>query len=91
MRIVGVIRVVLPIPTTSAADLIYNTINERISQPHRHVLIQTPITVVALDALGKLAQKFPNLSSIIVHLLCNFLMEPCPLLTKLTGESVGLF
>jgi hypothetical protein len=71
-----------------AADLIYNTINERISQPHRHVLIQTPITVVALDALGKLAEKFPTLSSIVVHLLCNFLMEPCPLLTKLTGESV---
>jgi phosphatidylinositol 4-kinase len=71
----------------NTADLIYNTINERISQPHRHVLIQTPITVVALDALGKLAERFPSLASIIVTLLCNFLTEPCPLLTKLTSES----
>lgn len=66
---------------------ICNNIQDKLWQPHRHVLLQTPISVVALEALGKLAEKFPNLAgTLVVGLLCSFLLTPCPLLTKL-GKS----
>ncbi|KAI6240099.1 1-phosphatidylinositol 4-kinase [Aphelenchoides fujianensis] len=65
------------------ADLTCTTIYDKIWQPHRHVLLQTPETVVALDALGKLSSKFPKIASTFaVHSLGRFLLEPCPVLTK---------
>ncbi|KAI6188459.1 1-phosphatidylinositol 4-kinase [Aphelenchoides besseyi] len=66
------------------ADNTCATIYDKIWQPHRHVLLQTPETVVALDALGKLSSKFPNVASTFaVHQLGNFLLDPCPVLTKM--------
>ncbi|CAD5216891.1 unnamed protein product [Bursaphelenchus okinawaensis] len=68
--------------------IICNNIHDKLWQPHRHVLIQNPISVVALEALGTLAEKFPALSStIVVRSLCSFLLDPCPLLTKLTSNE----
>ncbi|CAD5222232.1 unnamed protein product [Bursaphelenchus xylophilus] len=68
--------------------LVCNNIQDKLWQPHRHVLIQNPISVVALEALGGMAEKFPALSStIVVRCLCSFLLDPCPLLTKLTSSE----
>ena len=47
-----------------------------------------PVNVVALEALGGMAEKFPNLANtFIVRFLCKFLMDPCPILVKLASES----
>lgn len=60
-------------------------------EPHKHVLAHMPVNVVALEALGGMAEKFPNLaSSYIVMKLCAFLIEPCPILLKLASDTVTL-
>lgn len=66
--------------------MICSTVQDKLWQPHRHVLPQTPISVVALEALGRLAERFPPLSGTVVSSLCRFLLDPCPLLTKLSAE-----
>ncbi|KAI1713438.1 phosphatidylinositol 3- and 4-kinase domain-containing protein [Ditylenchus destructor] len=69
-------------------DVICTTISEKMAQPHRNVVAHMPVNVTALEALGGLAQKFPNLAnSVIVRLLCSFLLEPCPMLLKLNNDK----
>lgn len=73
-------------------DMVCNTISEKLWQPNRNVLAYMPVNVVALEALGVMAEKFPNLANtFIVRFLCKFLMDPCPILVKLALESVTKF
>lgn len=57
--------------------------------PHKHVLAHMPVNVMALEALGSMAEKFPALANtLIIPLLCKFLLEPCPILVKISSETV---
>ena len=48
-----------------------------------------PVTVVALDALGAMAVKFPGLAkNFVVQMLCRFLLDPAPVLTQLFTDYV---
>lgn len=72
--------------------MVCNTITEKLWQPNRNVLAHMSVNVVALEALGIMAEKFPNLAdTFIVRFLCRFLMDPCPILVKLSSESVIIF
>uniref|UniRef100_A0A915CZ95 PI4-kinase N-terminal domain-containing protein n=1 Tax=Ditylenchus dipsaci TaxID=166011 RepID=A0A915CZ95_9BILA len=52
------------------------------------MICHMPVNVVALEALGGMAEKFPNLSNtFIIRLLCRFLLDPCPILVKLDDEK----
>uniref|UniRef100_A0A914RPD4 Uncharacterized protein n=1 Tax=Parascaris equorum TaxID=6256 RepID=A0A914RPD4_PAREQ len=60
---------------------------------HRHVLAHMPVTIVALEALGEVAVKFPTTATtLIIPALIRFLLEPSPLLSKLAADNtVGYF
>lgn len=42
-----------------------------------------PLLMVCLEGLGKLAQKFPNISGTSISYLRDFLVDPSPILGKL--------
>ncbi|KAK7087993.1 hypothetical protein V1264_021976 [Littorina saxatilis] len=73
-------------------------LSEKISMntEKKMLLSHTPLILVALEAIGKLAVKFPHLSSTMVASLRDFLVSPSPILSKLnkyslqaSGNSVG--
>uniref|UniRef100_A0A914GZZ0 1-phosphatidylinositol 4-kinase n=1 Tax=Globodera rostochiensis TaxID=31243 RepID=A0A914GZZ0_GLORO len=71
----------------SDGDMFCGTISEKMWLPHRHVLAHMPVNVMALEALGSMAEKFPTLSNtLIIRLLSKFLTEPCPILLKIASE-----
>ncbi|KAL7069800.1 hypothetical protein ACQ4LE_011065 [Meloidogyne hapla] len=69
-------------------DMICGTISDKMWMPHKHVLAHMPVNVMALEALGSMAEKFPALANtLIISLLCKFLLDPCPILLKISAES----
>ncbi|XP_078336365.1 phosphatidylinositol 4-kinase alpha-like [Crassostrea virginica] len=60
-------------------------LTEKIStNPDRKLLLShTPLLLVALESLGKLANKFPNLAWTMCTTLRDFLVSPSPILSKL--------
>ncbi|KAL3103006.1 hypothetical protein niasHT_026454 [Heterodera trifolii] len=71
----------------SDGDMICGTMSEKMWLPHRHVLAHMPVNVMALEALGSMAEKFPTLSNtLIIRLLRKFLTDPCPILLKIASE-----
>jgi hypothetical protein len=72
--------------------MICGTISEKMWLPHKHVLAHMPVNVMALEALGSMAEKFPTLAStLIIRLLCKFLLDPCPILLKISSGIVRNF
>nr|CAD2200678.1 unnamed protein product [Meloidogyne enterolobii] len=68
-------------------DMICGTISDKMWMPHKHVLAHMPVNVMALEALGSMSEKFPALANtLIISLLCKFLLEPCPILLKISSE-----
>ncbi|KAL8613206.1 hypothetical protein ACOMHN_043015 [Nucella lapillus] len=66
-------------------------LSEKISMntERKMLLSHTPLILVALEALGKLAVKFPHLSSTMVASLRDFLVSPSPILSKLNKYSLS--
>ena len=78
----------------SDADALCGRISEKLgsSHGHRHVLSHMPRLVVGMEALGKLAEKFPRVATTaVVPALRDFLLKPSPILTRLAlrDDSVG--
>uniref|UniRef100_F1KPV3 1-phosphatidylinositol 4-kinase n=1 Tax=Ascaris suum TaxID=6253 RepID=F1KPV3_ASCSU len=72
------------------AEMLSSTITERmwLHHGHRHVLAHMPVTIMALEALGEVAVKFPTTATtLIIPALTRFLLEPSPLLSKLATDS----
>ncbi|PVD31364.1 hypothetical protein C0Q70_06776 [Pomacea canaliculata] len=66
-------------------------LSEKISMntEKRLLLRHAPLTLVALEAIGKLAVKFPHLASTMVASLRDFLVTPSPILSKLNKYSLS--
>lgn len=73
----------------SGADSLCSRLTEKINSNHGHrlVLAHMPLLMVCLEGLGKLAQKFPNISSTSISCLRDFLVTPSPILLKLHRQS----
>ncbi|VDK63821.1 unnamed protein product [Cylicostephanus goldi] len=57
---------------------------------NRVQLSQLPLALKALTSLGGLAEKFPSVATAtVVPILSRFLLEPAPILTKLSSETSG--
>lgn len=70
--------------------MICNMISEKMWEPYKHILAYMPVNVSALEALGGMVEKFPNLANtVVVRELCRFLLDPCPILLKLAVDNVG--
>ncbi|KAL5017409.1 hypothetical protein ScPMuIL_006998 [Solemya velum] len=54
-----------------------------LSTDRKHLLSHSPLLIVALEALGKLAVKFPILAASMCSSLRDFLVSPSPILSKL--------
>ncbi|VDM69374.1 unnamed protein product [Strongylus vulgaris] len=55
---------------------------------NRVQLSQLPLALKALSSLGGLAEKFPSVATAtVVPILSRFLLEPAPILTKLSSET----
>ncbi|ETN71985.1 hypothetical protein NECAME_14030 [Necator americanus] len=55
---------------------------------NRVQLSQLPLALRALSSLGGLAEKFPSVATAtVVPILSRFLLEPAPILTKLSSET----
>ncbi|EYC21934.1 hypothetical protein Y032_0018g3619 [Ancylostoma ceylanicum] len=55
---------------------------------NRVPLSQLPLALRALSSLGGLAEKFPSVATAtVVPILSRFLLEPAPILTKLSSET----
>ncbi|XP_064651813.1 phosphatidylinositol 4-kinase alpha-like isoform X3 [Lineus longissimus] len=69
----------------SDAESLCSRLTERINTgPERRLLMaHHPLLMVSLEALGKLAEKFPILSGPMVEALRDFLVNPSPILNKL--------
>ncbi|XP_046360282.2 phosphatidylinositol 4-kinase alpha-like isoform X1 [Haliotis rufescens] len=69
----------------SEAENLCMKLSEKISMntERKLLLSHTPLILVALEAIGKLAVKFPNLASTMVSTLRDFLVSPSPILSKL--------
>uniref|UniRef100_A0A914Y3R6 1-phosphatidylinositol 4-kinase n=1 Tax=Panagrolaimus superbus TaxID=310955 RepID=A0A914Y3R6_9BILA len=68
-------------------DLVCSTITEKMLKSHRHLSLYMPVNVIALDALGAMAEKFPMLAkNFVVQMLCRFLLDPAPVLSQLFGD-----
>lgn len=71
------------------AEMLSTTIAERMWLPHghRHVLAHMPLSMMALEALGSIAVKFPTIATtLILPALTRFLLEPSPVLARLSSE-----
>lgn len=71
------------------ADSLCGRLSEKINSNHgyRLVLAHMPLLMVCLEGLGKLAQKFPNISSTSISCLRDFLITPSPILSKLHKQA----
>lgn len=71
------------------ADSLCGRLSEKINTSHgyRLVLAHMPLLMVCLEGLGKLAQKFPNISSTSIYCLRDFLITPSPILSKLHKQA----
>ena len=47
------------------------------------LFLQFKLFLVSLETLGRLAEKFPDLSASVISSLKNFLVNPAPILLKL--------
>lgn len=73
----------------TGADSLCGRLSEKISSSHGYklVLAHMPLLMVCLEGLGKLAQKFPNISSTSIYCLRDFLIAPSPILSKLHKQA----
>ncbi|CAG9769001.1 unnamed protein product [Ceutorhynchus assimilis] len=73
----------------TGADSLCGRLSEKINSNHgyRLVLAHMPLLMVCLEGLGKLAQKFPNISSTSIYCLRDFLIAPSPILSKLHRQA----
>lgn len=71
------------------ADSLCGRLTEKINSNHGHklVLAHMPLLMVCLEGLGKLAQKFPNIASMSIYYLRDFLIAPSPILFKLHRQA----
>ncbi|CAG9533242.1 unnamed protein product [Cercopithifilaria johnstoni] len=71
------------------AESLHATIANRLWQVHghRHASAKISLTMMALEALGSLAVKFPTIAATLaVNSLTQFLVEPSPVLSKLAAD-----
>lgn len=71
------------------AESLHATIANRLwhVHGHRHASVKISLIMMALEALGSLAVKFPTIAATLaVNSLSQFLVEPSPLLTKLAVD-----
>ncbi|RUS74514.1 hypothetical protein EGW08_017721 [Elysia chlorotica] len=75
----------------SEAEHLCVKLTERISSntERRLLLSHTPLLLASLEALGKMAVKFPTLSNAMVASLRDFLVSPSPILSKLNKYSIS--
>ncbi|KAK3796327.1 hypothetical protein RRG08_021349 [Elysia crispata] len=75
----------------SEAENLCVKLTERISSntERRLLLSHTPLLLASLEALGKMAVKFPTLSNAMVASLRDFLVSPSPILSKLNKYSIS--
>ncbi|CAB3403699.1 unnamed protein product [Caenorhabditis bovis] len=72
------------------SDLICSTISPRLftNLPQKSIISQIPIFTNSLSSLAKIAEKFPAVATAtVIPILSRFLLEPAPMLTKLTSEA----
>ncbi|XP_055863268.1 phosphatidylinositol 4-kinase alpha-like isoform X4 [Biomphalaria glabrata] len=74
----------------SEAEHLCVKLTERISTntEKRLLLSHTPLLLASLEALGKMAVKFPNLANAMVASLRDFLVSPSPILSKLNKYAI---
>ncbi|KAM3723763.1 Phosphatidylinositol 4-kinase alpha [Dirofilaria immitis] len=68
------------------AESLHATITDRLwhGYGHRHTSAKIPLIMMALEALGSLAVKFPTIATTLaVNSLSQFLVEPSPVFSKL--------
>ncbi|XP_052072692.1 phosphatidylinositol 4-kinase alpha-like isoform X2 [Mytilus californianus] len=75
----------------SEAENLCIKLTEKISTntDRKFLLAHTPLLLVALEALGKLAVKFPVLASSMCTSLREFLVTPSPILSKLNKYATS--
>ncbi|XP_059147060.1 phosphatidylinositol 4-kinase alpha-like [Physella acuta] len=75
----------------SEAENLCVKLTERISTntERRLLLSHTPLLLASLEALGKMAVKFPNLANAMVASLRDFLVSPSPILSKLNKYAIS--
>ncbi|KAJ8312892.1 hypothetical protein KUTeg_010265 [Tegillarca granosa] len=73
------------------AENLFLKLTEKISMntERKLLLSHTPLVLVALEAIGKLAVKFPNLSPSMCTSLREFLVTPSPILSKLNKYATS--
>ncbi|MFH4983542.1 hypothetical protein AB6A40_010251 [Gnathostoma spinigerum] len=72
------------------SETIFTLISEQLwfAQGHRYVLSHMPIRLAALEALGTIAEKYPQIATtIVVPNLTRFMLEPSPILAKLAADG----
>ncbi|VDL79736.1 unnamed protein product [Nippostrongylus brasiliensis] len=72
------------------SDVVCSTMSARLftANTNRVQLSQLPLAIQALSSLGGLAEKFPSVATAtVVPILSRFLLEPAPILTKLSSET----
>ncbi|KAK6746150.1 hypothetical protein RB195_012331 [Necator americanus] len=72
------------------SDAVCSTMSSRLftMNTNRVQLSQLPLALRALSSLGGLAEKFPSVATAtVVPILSRFLLEPAPILTKLSSET----
>ncbi|KAH9492192.1 Phosphatidylinositol 4-kinase alpha [Bulinus truncatus] len=75
----------------SEAEHLCVKLTERISTntEKRLLLSHTPLLLASLEALGKMAVKFPNSANAMVASLRDFLVSPSPILSKLNKYAIS--
>jgi len=70
----------------SEAESLCSRLQEKISAVHEHkvLLAQNPLLIASLKIMGQLAEKFPILASQVMTSLRDFLVNPSPILNKLS-------
>ncbi|XGW14011.1 hypothetical protein V3C99_000358 [Haemonchus contortus] len=72
------------------SDAVCSTMSARlfVVNTSRVQLSQLPLSLRALSSLGGLAEKFPSVATAtVVPILSRFLLEPAPILAKLSSET----
>ncbi|KAK6026545.1 hypothetical protein OSTOST_07475, partial [Ostertagia ostertagi] len=72
------------------SDAVCSTMSARLFtiNTNRVQLSQLPLALRALSSLGGLAEKFPSVATAtVVPILSRFLLEPAPILAKLSSET----